>query len=440
MRSTAAAVVWVVAPFISAAPLLALQEDPAPTPPVQAPPVSASEFREVAQRLVDPGVELSELQILVVPMTTTELEPLAEVWTGLLQEKSRAIALLQSQGDEGSEEVVTLQAERDEISKRLGVVLDSLERKGGDVEALRLYDAAVTGMQADQPSAELSYGFVRDWLRSEDGGRAWLGSAVRFVLLILAFWILAGIAGRVVGRMLRKTGYGSELIKQSIIKTARGATLALGVVVALDAVGVDATALVAVLGAAGFAIGFALKDSLSHLAAGVMMLVYRPFDIGDVVEVGDVAGTVESMNLVSTVIRTPDNKKVIVPNSTVWGDVITNATISNRRRVDMTFGIGYQDSMDHAAELLAEIVKAHPLILDDPEPVIRVHELADSSVNLVCRPWCLSEDYWTVHWDVTRAVKERFDAAGISIPYPQRDVHVHGLPADAPKAGPEDVS
>ncbi|RDH85207.1 MAG: hypothetical protein DIZ77_13120 [endosymbiont of Seepiophila jonesi] len=154
------------------------------------------------------------------------------------------------------------------------------------------------------------------------------------------------------------------------------------------------------------------------------MLLYRPFDVGDLVEVSGVLGKVSSMNLLSTHIKTPDNKSVIISNNAIWGNVITNATATNMRRVDMVFGIGYQDDIGKAQRIMEDILSSHELVLKNPEPVVRLHELADSSVNFVCRPWIRAENYWDVYWDVTRAVKERFDAEEISIPFPQRDVHL----------------
>ena len=142
---------------------------------------------------------------------------------------------------------------------------------------------------------------------------------------------------------------------------------------------------------------------------------------------GGVTGTVDSMNLVSTTIKTPDNQSLIVPNGQIWGDVITNVTGNATRRVDLVFGIGYDDDIAKAQKVLEDIVDGHNLVLKNPAYVIKVHELADSSVNFICRPWVRTGDYWTVYWDITRAVKERFDAEGIGIPYPQRDVHVYQM-------------
>jgi small conductance mechanosensitive channel len=183
--------------------------------------------------------------------------------------------------------------------------------------------------------------------------------------------------------------------------------------------------LLAVVGAAGFVIAFALQDTLGNFASGLMILFFRPFDVGDVVDAAGVSGKVTAMNLVSTTIKTFDNKDMVVPNNKIWHDVITNATGVDTRRVDMEFGIGYDDDIDRAQAILEEIVAAHPKALKDPEPTIRMSALGDSSVNFICRPWAKTADYWDVYWDVTKAVKKRFDAEGIGIPYPQRDVHLY---------------
>jgi len=156
-----------------------------------------------------------------------------------------------------------------------------------------------------------------------------------------------------------------------------------------------------------------------------MIMINKPFDVGDLVDTNGVVGEVEAVSIVSTTVRTLDNQVVILPNSQVWGSIITNVTVSPVRRIDMVFGIGYQDDIGTATTVLEGLVRDHPLVLEDPEPRIAVHELADSSVNFICRPWTKTDDYWTVYWDLTRAVKEGFDAAGVSIPFPQSDVHLY---------------
>ncbi|UCG81890.1 MAG: mechanosensitive ion channel [Desulfobacterales bacterium] len=183
--------------------------------------------------------------------------------------------------------------------------------------------------------------------------------------------------------------------------------------------------LMAGLGVAGFIVGFALQDTLGNFASGMMILLYRPYDLGDLVDVAGVFGEVDKMSLVSTTILTIDNQTVVVPNSKIWGDVIKNVTAQDLRRVDMVFGISYSDDIPKAESLLNDILKSHDRILDEPEPIVRVHRLGESSVDFVVRPWVKVDDYWEVYWDVTRTVKLRFDEEGVSIPFPQRDVHVH---------------
>ncbi|MDH5627778.1 MAG: mechanosensitive ion channel family protein, partial [Candidatus Krumholzibacteria bacterium] len=200
--------------------------------------------------------------------------------------------------------------------------------------------------------------------------------------------------------------------------------------------GVSLSPLLAGLGVAGFIVGFALQDTLANFASGVMILFYKPFDKGDAVEAGGVTGVVSHMSLVSTTILTFDNQTIIVPNSKIWGDVIKNINTQDRRRVDLKFGISYSDDIPRAEAVLMEIVKAHPNVLETPEPVVRLHELGDSSVNFVVRPWVVTTDYWEVYWDLTRTVKMRFDKEGISIPFPQRDVHLYTEGPGAGAAGP----
>jgi len=188
---------------------------------------------------------------------------------------------------------------------------------------------------------------------------------------------------------------------------------------------VDVAPLLAGVGVVGFVLGFALQDTLANFAAGFMILLNRPYDVGNVVTAAGVTGSVESMSLVSTTLKTPDNQRIIVPNGSIWGGVIQNVTSQETRRVDLIFGCGYEDDISKAQAVLEDIVSSHELVLKDPAPVIRLHELADSSVNFIVRPWTKTSDYWAVYWDLTRTVKERFDSEGLSIPYPQQDVHMH---------------
>jgi small conductance mechanosensitive channel len=233
------------------------------------------------------------------------------------------------------------------------------------------------------------------------------------------------IAGKAVRKGLTLQKKMADLMREFVVNVVVRAVQFTGLMIAITMLEISIGPLLAVIGAAGFIVGFALQGTLSNFASGLMILAYRPFDVGDVVNIGGVAGTVDSMNLVSTYIKTFDNQRVIVPNNSIWGDTITNVTGLPTRRVDLVFGIGYGDDAEKAKKIMSEILSEHELVLDDPEPNIKLHELGDSSVNFICRPWVKTADYWTVYWDVTAKVKQRFDAEGVSIPFPQRDVHLY---------------
>jgi small conductance mechanosensitive channel len=216
----------------------------------------------------------------------------------------------------------------------------------------------------------------------------------------------------------------SHLLRRMIVATVRNLVVIIGVLLAISQLGISLGPLLAGLGIAGFIIGFALQDTLSNFASGIMILLYRPFDVGDVVEAGGVQGKVNNLSLVNTTFMTFDNQKLVVPNNMIWSSVITNLTAQRTRRVDLVFGISYGDDIDQAEKVLHEIVDAYDAVLEDPKPLIKLHELGDSSVNFIVRPWVKTDDYWDTYWDLTKAVKQRFDKEGISIPFPQRDVHI----------------
>ena len=197
------------------------------------------------------------------------------------------------------------------------------------------------------------------------------------------------------------------------------------ILAALDTLGLPVTSLVAVVGAAGLAVGLAMKDSLGNFASGVMLVMFRPFSKGDFVEVAGVAGTVNEVRIFSTILTTPDNKQIIIPNGQVAADTITNYSANDQRRVDIVFGVGYDDDLKVAREVLTRLCTEHPKVLDDPETKIFVMNLGDSSVDFAVRPWAKTEDYWTVYSDLLEQGKVELEAAGCNIPYPQTDVHLH---------------
>lgn len=316
-------------------------------------------------------------------------------------------------------------AERTALIDRMNTVLTALKAKGGETKEYDNYIKAVSGIKVDVTDASATWTTITGWLLSAEGGFRWAVNIIQFVIIIIAFYLLSIIIGKATTKAFSKSKHFSKLLQDFLVMAARRVVLFVGLFVGLSALEINIGPVLAIIGAAGFVIAFALQNSLSNFASGILMLLYRPFDVGDTIKVASVLGKVESMNLLSTQMRTPDNQLVIVPNNSVWGDVITNVTGITQRRVDLIFGIGYSDDIDKAQKILEEIVNGHDLVLKEPEAVIKLHELADSSVNFICRPWTKPADYWTVYWDVTREVKRRFDAEGVSIPFPQRDVHLY---------------
>jgi len=201
--------------------------------------------------------------------------------------------------------------------------------------------------------------------------------------------------------------------------------LAIATIAALAELGVQTASVVAMLGAAGLAIGLALQGSLANFAAGVLLVIFRPFKAGDYVEAGGTGGTVEEVQLFATVLKTPDNRKVIVPNGKIYSDNITNYSAEPIRRLDLVFGVSYSDDLNRAEQIVWEVLRSDPRVLDEPEPTVGILELADSSINFAVRPWVESANYFAVLFDLNKTIKQRFDAAGISIPFPQQDVYVH---------------
>jgi small conductance mechanosensitive channel len=246
------------------------------------------------------------------------------------------------------------------------------------------------------------------------------------VLILIVGRIVAGIIRRFVEKLLNKANQ-----EPSIVSFVGNLTFALvltfAVLAALAKFGIQTASFVAVLGAAGFAVGFALQGSLANFAAGVLILVLRPFRTGDFIDAAGVAGTVQEIQLFTTVLATPDNVKIMVPNGMIFGNVIKNISGYDTRRIDLVVGIGYGSSIPKAIEVVMDLIKGETRILTDPTPQIAVSELADSSVNFVVRPWVKAADYWNVRFDLTRKIKEAFDEHDIEIPFPQRVVHM--LPA-----------
>jgi small conductance mechanosensitive channel len=267
---------------------------------------------------------------------------------------------------------------------------------------------------------------VTNWI-SENG----VNWGVQIAIAITIF-IVGKIIARMISNLIKKamSRAGSDRILVDFIGNISYALLIVAVVLAaIDSLGVNVTSLMAIVAAAGLAIGLALKDSLSNFAAGVMIIIFRPFKTGDYITAGGVSGVVDEIDLFATMMHTGDNQRIIVPNSAIMGGTITNTSALPTRRIDLVFGIGYGDDIGQARDIMMAIIEADERILKDPAPSITVGELADSSVNLKVRPWVNSEDYWSVRPDLLENIKVKFDEAGISIPYPQQDVHMHEVKA-----------
>jgi small conductance mechanosensitive channel len=242
-------------------------------------------------------------------------------------------------------------------------------------------------------------------------------------VFIIGRWVVKYI-GNLIRRVMEKRNVDPMLTK-FVANLSYMALLTFVILAALGMLGIQTTSFIAVLGAAGLAIGLALQGSLANFAAGVLMIIFRPFKVGDYIEGAGTAGVVEEMQIFTTMLATPDNKTVIIPNAKLSADNIVNYSTKGTRRADMVFGIGYDDDIDKARDIIAKILSDDERVMEDPAVQIAVSELADSSVNFVTRAWVKSGDYWGVVFETTEAVKKRFDAEGISIPFPQRDVHVY---------------
>jgi small conductance mechanosensitive channel len=438
----------------------------------------AAEAGNAAKTARNVQISEADLNSLLLPMTKAQLEVEAAAWQGVLEKKVRQIGNLEIQNrkdDQGAgligqvgeqlkesvdavlptdgqsaaagtadtskaadskhpdqsaapvvseldEKIAVMRVEQGGVNKRFGIVLDALEAKGGDVADYRLYLSAVSGINLSVDDTAGAMLALREWIKSDDGGLLLLVNLVKFAVAIAFVLFLSRLLGRLADRVIAKRPV-SMLLENFIKVGVRRSVLFIGLIACLPLIGVNIGPVLALIGAAGLVIGLALQGTLSNFASGVLILIYRPYDTGDAITVAGLSGKVSGMNLLYTTINTFDNQLITIPNNSVWNDAITNITGSDTRRVDMVFGIGYGDDFAAAQGILRSILESHPKVLKTPEPVIRVHELADSSVNLVCRPWSNTADYWDVYWDVTETAKREFDKQGISIPFPQRDVH-----------------
>ena len=328
--------------------------------------------------------------------------------------------------------VIQLKERLAQNSQSLSTNIELLDALGQNTALLKKTLFSISGdITQDVLNIDVASSLIEQWLNTAKDQAINHGPTLVFKLFIFSLILfVAGLAGKLVKKIVSNTVSNSKLnfskLLQDFFTSLSGkAVFTIGVLIALSQLGIELGPLLAGFGIAGVIIGFALQDTLSNFASGMMILIYRPYDVGDLINAAGVSGRVSHMSLVSTTIKTLDNQRLIIPNNKIWGDTINNITAEHQRRVDMTFGIGYGDSIEQAEAVLKSIVEAHPKVQKVPAPLIKLHVLGESSVDFIVRPWAKPEDYWDVYWDITREVKMRFDAEGISIPFPQRDVHIY---------------
>jgi len=428
---------------------------------------SQPKHRSTATTVGDPTIPLDELELMLRPMTSEELAVESKAWFGLLKKtvielnlakldvKRQNIIIEESsykqeqayhredeievektsgEKDKTLDQIAQLREKRTGLVDRLSLVLDEQTKKSGltddgkeleEVLHYRHYIKSVGHLKVDVSDTKSAWATIVSWVTSKEGGRRWARHIGVFLSAVIGFWLLGILLSKGVKKALGYSSGASVMLKKFIVSSVRRIMIFIGFLIGLAALEINITPVLALIGATGFVVAFALQDTLSNFASGLMILFYKPFDVDDWVDVSGVVGKVRSMTLVTTTIMTPDNKLMVVPNNSIWGNIITNVTGSTERRVDLMFGIGYEADIDKAQKILEEIMAGHELVLKEPAPVVHLHELADSSVNFICRPWVKTADYWPVYWDITREVKLRFDKEGISIPFPQRDVHLY---------------
>jgi small conductance mechanosensitive channel len=276
---------------------------------------------------------------------------------------------------------------------------------------------------------DLGFDWAEVWTMIQTTG---VDLGINLVTAIVIFFVGKWIVSLIVKGLMKAMQKGDMdiTLRRFVANLARMLLMLFVIIAAIHQLGIQTASLIALLGAAGLAVGLALQGSLSNFAAGVLIVLFRPYKVGDWIEGGGVSGSVEEVQILTTVLKTGDNKRVIIPNSQIMGTTITNYSANETRRVDLVVGVSYSDDLDKVRKELEGLVAADDRILDDPAVTIAVSELADSSVNFVLRPWVNTADYWGVYFDLTEAIKKRFDEVGISIPFPQQDVHIHNVAAD----------
>jgi small conductance mechanosensitive channel len=378
--------------------------------------------------LANPDIDPAELSVRLIPLTTDELAALAEEWLAIVKAGTEAVAeeqvaILQMEPESDGaaaarERLEELATARRALFDRYTAVVDALELKGGDpavIAGYRAYRSAIIVEETRLTDWRTQVKRVLGWVTNPDGGIALARQVGIVVASFLGLVILAGLVRRIARRALARVPNLSKLLQAFLVVVIYWLTIAVGLMIVLAGLGVNVTPLFALVGGASFIIAFAMQDTLGNLAAGLMIMINRPFDEGDSVDIGGVSGTVKAVSVVSTTVLTPDNEVIVVPNSKVWGNVIRNSSASETRRVDLVFGIARSESIDKAQKVLEETVRSNARVLDEPAPSVSIAELTDSAVRFSVQPWVRREDHGAVQADLIRKVKENLEAAGIAV-------------------------
>jgi small conductance mechanosensitive channel len=389
----------------------------------------------IFDRILDAEIEPQDMRLYLSPLTASDLKKLAgatqnKVQSALVKAVELNIVLSEAAPERREtirQEIVENSEAVYDLAAKYRRILNAWDDRGGDKEAIlphRRYLWSLANDLIRTTEFQALWALFGDWLISPSGGIRAI-----FQLAIVVVWVGGLLAGSALvkglaGRLIDRSTNASVLLRNFLTRSAYWLTLAIGLVTMLSFFGVRTSPFLAVFGGISFILGFALQDTIGNVASGLMIMISRPFDVGDFVSAGSEAGFVEAMSLVSTKFRTPDNQIIQIPNSRVWSDVIANASASETRRVDLVFGISYSEDASRAIALLERLADEHPLCLPSPRREVFVGELAESSVNIFCRPWVATRDYWKVHWELTAAAKQAFDAAGIAIPFPQVEIHI----------------
>lgn len=382
----------------------------------------------------DSDVSNADLRQMLTPLTADQLSQVTQGWQTILQENvQNAVDLQLSLKDMDNanrqisrRKLAELNDDRLLIQRNFSTSLQAWTTKGGSAEETKPYRDYLLALTSELVRVTDNWTLVEyavRWTFSKSGG---LDFIKKIGIVLLSLWItrlIARILRRMTKKALDRQRDLSEALRSFIPKVVFWGTFVVGLMFLLSGLGFYLAPILTVFGGLSVVVAFAMQETLGNLAAGLMIMVFKPFDFGDFVEMSGVSGEVFGMSIISTTIRTFDNKFIIVPNSTVWGDVITNVNAAKTRRVDMVFRIGYEDDVDNAKSILMDLCTRHEKVLETPPPSVFMAAIDESSVNLNCRPWVETADYWTVYWDLIDSGKKAFDAEGVSTPLPQKQVH-----------------